>query len=102
MTETQAAIAAAIEASRSREPAGHQPVQVRPDRATIDANTLGYVEGQLLALVQALSTDRAFYQPSTVFPHEYVQSIIYRLNGIRSDLDRREGTPGFGVLRGAA
>jgi hypothetical protein len=102
MTDTQKAILEAIEASRSREPDGSQPVQVRPDRATIDANTLGYVEGQLLALVQDLSTDRAFYQPSPDFPHEYVKSIMGRLNGIRRDLRTRQGTPGFGVLRGAA
>lgn len=70
-----------------------------PTEVEISDNACDYAEKQLLELVQALSTDRAAYHFNESFPHEYVKSVMHKLNEIRGDIRSREGTPGFGKLR---
>ena len=74
---------------------------LRPTREEIDANAIDHAYRQLDHLVHSLSSDRAFYQPSPDFPTEYVGQIMGLLVAIRDDLKRREGTPGYGKLRGS-
>lgn len=71
----------------------------RPTKAEINGNACDYAEKQLLELVQALSTDRAAKHGDPAFPHDYIDSLMGKLNSIRADIRTREGTPGFGKLK---
>jgi hypothetical protein len=70
-----------------------------PTEVEIHDNACKFADKQLTELIQDLSNDRAAHHFSEVFPHDYVRSVMGRLQAIRSDLHSREGTPGFGKLR---
>ena len=74
---------------------------LRPTREEIDANAIDHAYRQLDHLVHALSTDKAFWHRCEDYPHEYVGEIMDMIAAIRNDLKRREGTPGYGKLRGS-
>ena len=71
----------------------------RPSKAEINGNACNYAEKKLRELVQALSTDRAVKRFDKTFPHDYIDSLMGKLNSIRADIRTREGTPGFGKLK---
>tara|TARA_R110000751_G_scaffold208401_1_gene312207 strand:+ start:264 stop:608 length:345 start_codon:yes stop_codon:yes gene_type:complete len=73
--------------------------RAHPTEVEIHKNACTFADKQLTELIQDLSNDRAAHHFSEVFPHDYVRSVMTRLQIIRGDLSSREGTPGFGKLK---
>ena len=96
MTKTQEEIEAQVTADADK----FDLSRVQPTEVEIHKNACNYAEKQLLDLVHSPSTDRAFHHFNKNWPHEYVSDIMGKLNEIRADIRARQGTPGFGKLKG--
>ena len=95
MTKTLEEIAAQVTADADK----FDLSRVQPTEVEIHANACKFADKQLTELIQDLSNDRAAHHFSEVFPHDYVRSVMTRLQVIRGDISSREGTPGYGKLR---